>query len=103
MFIASIEANEEWKDLEAEIAKAVPGFQFQNDTTYFIQIDARGGVLRLAEVAEADADKLTTADGQVLRAGPTAEYIKASGLKVYTRKDEPTDAELRILIAKKEA
>ena len=103
MFIANIKATEDWKELESEIAEIVSGFSFQADTTYFIQIDATDGVLRLAEVAEADAGDLTKADGLVLRAGQTAEYIKASGLKLYVRKDEPTDAELRILIAQKEA
>lgn len=99
MYIASITINENWMDLEEEVAAIVDSFEFDADITYLIQVDA--GRARLAELA--DGSDLEEKDGMILNAGYTAVYQPVQGLKIFVRKDEPTLSKARLVISKREA
>lgn len=101
MYITNVVLNEDWVKLEDLIAENVENFTFSAGNTYFLQTDANDAKIRLAEVSS--DTELSKADGLVLRAGQTAEYIKASAYALYARKDDPLNATARILISQKEA
>lgn len=101
MYITNVILDENWVKLEDLIAGNVENFTFSAGTTYFFQTDANDAKIRLAEVS--NGTELSKADGSVLRAGQTAEYIPASAYDLYARKDDPLNATARLLVSKKEA